>query len=61
MLIFRSESAETRQRKRSRESLVKMGGSRVRSASAGRDKRTEMACRSELQFSLGPALSIFRK
>ena len=40
---------ERRQRKRSRDSLVKMGGSggRVRSASAGRDKRTEMACRWE--------------
>ena len=45
LLFPRSESAETRQRKRSRDCLVKMGGSRVRSASAGRDKRTEMACR----------------
>ena len=47
--IGRSDSAETRQRKRTRECLMeKMGGAgggRVRSASAGRDKRTEMACR----------------
>ena len=46
----RSESVETRQRKRTRDCLMseKMGGAgrgRVRSASAGRDKRTEMACR----------------
>ena len=49
VLVGRSDSAETRQRKRTRECLMeKMGGAgggRVRSASAGRDKRTEMACR----------------
>ena len=48
-LIFRSESVDARQRKRTRECLIdKMGGAaggRVRSASAGRDKRTEMAAR----------------
>jgi len=42
----RSESVEARQRKRTRDWLEgKMGGGRVRSASAGRDKRTEMAAR----------------
>jgi len=44
--IGRSESVESRQRKRTRDWLEgKMGGGRVRSASAGRDKRTEMAAR----------------
>jgi len=44
--IGRSDSAESRQRKRTRDWLEgKMGGGRVRSASAGRDKRTEMAAR----------------
>ena len=47
--LARSESAEARQRKRTREWLEgKLGtrsSGRVRSASAGRDKRTDMACR----------------
>ena len=48
--LGRSESAEARQRKRTREWLegklgTRSSGSRVRSASAGRDKRTDMACR----------------
>jgi len=44
--LGRSESVESRQRKRTRDWLEgKMGGGRVRSASAGRDKRTEMAAR----------------
>ena len=48
--LSRSESAEARQRKRTREWLegklvTRSSGSRVRSASAGRDKRTDMACR----------------
>ena len=47
----RSESVDARQRRRSRELLLSGGSdkagqkSRIRSASAGRDKRTEMAAR----------------
>ena len=49
LFFLRSESVEARQRKRTRDCLMEKvggtGGGRVRSASLGRDKRTEMACR----------------